>query len=253
LTDGLLDTSTQISTAPSPTAPSPTAPAAWLGLAPLGLGLWGWCLIAGIVLGVALHPFDAPVDRLLSSAAIGGDIRREWSALQQYGQFSTIVIVSALIWLLDPARRARLFDYWLALGLLKLATQGLKMLIGRPRPKFGDPDTFLGPLGLYPVADKSGLKVLTHAWDPSSPAGSQLWSMPSSHSAFAVAMSLFLVALYPRLAWVALPMALIVMGGRLIFDAHWLTDTLVGACLAGAAVIPVLKARPISRRFASAA
>ena len=202
------------------------------------------------MLGVALHPLDAKVDRWLSGVAVGGDLKREWSALQQYGQFSCILIVSALVWLLDERRRARLFDYWLSLGLLLLACQGLKMLIGRPRPKYGDPDTFLGPLGLYPVVNKAGEKVLTHAWEASSPAGSQLWSMPSSHSAFAVAMSLFLVLVYPRLVWMVVPLALLVMAGRLVFDAHWLTDTLVGACLAGAVCHPIISGRWISRRVA---
>jgi membrane-associated phospholipid phosphatase len=196
--------------------------------------LWGWLLALGIGGAFLLHPLDAPIDRWVHAGVVGGDIRREWHALQQYGQATVTAIALLIILLQDPVRRARLWDYALTLLILGPVTFGLKMLVGRPRPVLADPDTFTGPFGVYPLALDGGAKVLARAWDLGGPAGSKLWSMPSSHTAFAVALSVFLSLLYPRLKWIFIVLALIVAGGRLVFDAHWFTDVWVGACVAGA-------------------
>ncbi|MCU0688266.1 MAG: phosphatase PAP2 family protein [Phycisphaerales bacterium] len=241
------DTPTQASDAPGQKPPAERIPI-WerpstVTPGPMGLAWWGWFLVAGVVASFALHPLDARVDALLHSSAIGGDVRRELYALQQYGQASCIVIVAIIIALLDRARVARLLDYGMALAVLGLVTFGAKMLIGRPRPQIGDVDRFLGPFGSYPMVLKDGQKVMARSWDLSFPDHSQLWSMPSSHTAFAVAMSVFLASMYPRLKSLVIVLACIVMFGRLIFDAHWLTDLVVGAALAGAVTHPIIHAK----------
>jgi undecaprenyl-diphosphatase len=55
--------------------------------------------------------------------------------------------------------------------------------------------------------------------------------MPSSHTAFAVVMSVFLAALYPRLKWFAAAMALLVGLLRVHFGGHWPSDVVVGAAI----------------------
>jgi len=224
-------------------------PGAGVGAGWLGLGWWGWFLIAGVVGVFVLHPLDPVVDRWLHSRALGGDLRRELMALQQYGQFSVNVLVCLLIVLLDKSQRVRLLDYGVALALMSVATFGAKMLIGRPRPQFGDHETFLGPFGVYPILGDNGQKILVHAWDLGSPSHAQLWSMPSSHTAFAVGMSVMLASLYPAIRWVVVVLAGVVMLCRLLFDAHWLTDVVAGAAIAGAVCQPALAGRWGQRVF----
>lgn len=193
-------------------------------------------VIASVLLGVLgfviLHPLDARVAHAANHLehTLAGDIRREWFAWQQFGQGLALAVCAAIIWTLDPPRRRRLLDLGLAAGLTQLACQAGKVLVGRPRPRsyFDDPHTFLGPMGQYPVpAGAPGEWKLASAMD----AGADLWSMPSSHTAMAVVLATFLAALYPRLTWLMLALAALVGAGRVVFDAHWPTDVVIGAAL----------------------
>jgi membrane-associated phospholipid phosphatase len=60
-----------------------------------------------------------------------------------------------------------------------------------------------------------------HPWD--------LWSMPSSHTALAAVMSVFLASLYPRLRPFCLAMVVLVGCCRVLFRDHYPTDVVVGA------------------------
>ncbi|MFT3684302.1 MAG: phosphatase PAP2 family protein [Phycisphaerales bacterium] len=223
-----------------------------------GLPIPAVILLAGLVAFFALHPLDPVVNNWLESATDpktgwlrGGDIRREWSALQQFGQGTSIALIAIIIYLLDarPHRRARLLDFALALGAVGLTVTAMKWFIGRPRPKFNDPSTILWPWGTYDVPLKDGSHASIHAWDLSKAGDAQLWSLPSSHTAFAVVTALFLALMYPRIRWVALFLAAVVAGGRLVFDAHWLTDVTTGAAVAAAVAWPILTRQPFSRRW----
>ncbi len=191
-------------------------------LAPLLLGVVGFAVV---------HPFDAEVGAAFGRFAkwLSGDLRREAEAWQQYGQGVFICVLVLVVWLLDPTRRRRLLDLGLALAIAQAVSTGGKMLIGRPRPRewFNDPYTFLTPWGEYPIK-VNGQYRLVHAWDTHAGAGTDLWSMPSSHTLFAAVVSVFIATLYPRLRWVALGLVLVVGSGRIMFDAHWPTDVIVG-------------------------
>jgi hypothetical protein len=99
-------------------------------------------------------PFDAPVARAMAElregtggVRLGGDVRRELEALQQFGQGTFSVLIALAIVLLDRRRSRRLVDWGLAAGVTALLLYPAKMLIGRPRPKFDDPFGFTGPFG----------------------------------------------------------------------------------------------------------
>lgn len=212
-------------------------------------------LLIGIAGFLLLLPFDGPLSHAASgaAAALPGDLRRELHAWMQYGQGVSLALTAAAVWLLDPPRRRRLLDLLLAAGVAWVVSLSAKLLIGRPRPRpeFEDPNTFLGPMGVYPVSSgraEGGWK-LVHAWDgflggrqgEAGGGGTDLWSMPSSHTLMAMVLSVFLATVYPALRWPAALLVLVVATGRVLFDAHWPTDVLVGACLGyavGMLIIP---------------
>ncbi|MGH7133122.1 MAG: phosphatase PAP2 family protein [Phycisphaerales bacterium] len=192
---------------------------------------WFWPLTIGLLAVIFLHPLDAWLAGLIPSGdKLPGDVRREWLALQQFGAISSIVIIAVIVWLQTPHLRARLCDALLAVGAAALTSWILKMLIGRVRPRFEDPDRFLGPFGSYPIVHSGGDKpVLMHAWEFWKRDAASLWSMPSNHTAAAVALAAALGAMYPRLRPLFYTLAAIVAAGRLVFDAHYLTDIIAGA------------------------
>ncbi|MBX3401928.1 MAG: phosphatase PAP2 family protein [Phycisphaeraceae bacterium] len=195
---------------------------------------WTIPLLLALPVFWLVHPFDALIDQAARSLAarsfFRGDIVREWSAWQQFGAAGSLLFTAAAVWLADRARARRLLDL-LAASLVGLAAfSALKLGIGRPRPKFGDAETILWPWGAYPLGPGRGVK---HAWE--SGAGAELWSMPSSHTVFAVILAWFLARMYPRLAPLCIAAAAIVGLGRIVFSAHWASDVAVGA-LVGVAV-----------------
>ena len=191
---------------------------------------WFWPLTIGLLAVIFLHPLDSRLAALIPAAdKLPGDVRREWLALQQFGALSSVVIIAVIVWLQTPHFRARLGDALMAVAAAALTSWLLKMLIGRVRPRFDDPDRFLGPFGTYPIVQKGTDKpVLMHAWEFWKHDAASLWSMPSNHTAAAVALAAALGAMYPRLRILFFSLAAIVAAGRLVFDAHYFTDVLAG-------------------------
>ncbi len=202
---------------------------------------WAAPLLLSVVGFALLYPLDGPLSRLLRGLPIKGDIRRELTAWQQYGALTSLLVTVAIIVLLDRARWRRTLDLGAAALVALLACNILKNGVGRPRPLLDDPHTFLWPWGEYPVpvdAAAAGAThqkfVLTHAWGGPRAAGYELWSMPSSHTALAVVLSVFLAAMYPRLRVLVAILATLVGVTRVITGAHWPSDVLLGATLGSA-------------------
>jgi membrane-associated phospholipid phosphatase len=233
----------------TPARPASAHPARelWNALCSPAHRWWFWPIVITVTLVIALHPLDRLIDGKLSASMLAGDVRRELQTLQQWGAIGSVILACVIILLLDRAKRFRVFDLALACGVAALGALAAKMLIGRPRPKFGDHDAFLGPFGQYPLIDKAGKPFLAHAWEISKPISSDLWSMPSSHTAAGVAFGVALTYLYPRLWPVAIFMGVLVAFARLLFDAHYLTDTICGAGIGFVLASAVMRGRWISR------
>ncbi len=154
---------------------------------------------------------------------LGGDLRRELLFVQQWGDFVCTVLVLTAIYLMDAARRARLWDAVGAIAVTAAAYQSLKILIGRPRPKYGDPMAFFTSVRPY---DLDG--TARYSWELWGGISSNLWSMPSSHSAAAMCLSVILMRVYPRLTPLVLPLAFVVAFCRVLFTAHYPSDVVAG-------------------------
>ncbi len=192
---------------------------------------WTVPLLVGLIGTALLLPLDGPIARFAVEHPPRGDIKRELEAIQQFGQGVSLVVIMVAIWLLDPSNRGRLLDLAVAAASTGLLVLFVKMMVGRPRPRpaFNDPLYFLGPLGEYPVKEGVGVR---HAWEFWGGISSDLWSMPSSHTAYAVVMAVFLSRVYPRIRPLAVVLASVVGLARVWLSAHYPTDVLVGGLAA---------------------
>ena len=220
----------------NPPLPAPTARPAWsfTKMATLCVGLLFGAVICA----------RAGLDGVLVDAArgltLGGDVKRELEVLQQFGAPASIAIAFLLMLALDRNRARRILDVIFAAVATSLTALALKMLIGRPRPVLGDPDSIHGPLTAVNVKPGETAAVI-YAWQLGADGVERLWSLPSSHTGAAVALATVLAVLYPRLVWFAVAMAALVGSCRVLFGAHWPSDVLVGAALAHAIAYPVAR------------
>jgi membrane-associated phospholipid phosphatase len=186
-------------------------------------------LCAGaLALAVAAVPFDGAISAALVRLRPAGDLRRELELIQQFGSPTTIILASLLIWRLDPVRVRRIADWLAGCAAAFAVIFLLKTVLGRPRPKLADPHALLLPWNSL-VVDEGGPPV--YAWQFWADGASDLWSMPSSHTAFAAVAAVFLSAMYPRLRPIVVALVVVVGFSRVVLRAHYLSDVLVGGAL----------------------
>lgn len=221
---------------------------------PLALGagawqrLWSWAgaeerawwarwLAPGLLGVLILLPLDGVIREGAgwANARIGGDLRRELVVIQQYGAITSLLLIAILIWVQDAGRRARLADLAAAIIATGLAVLLMKGLVGRVRPRdqmLADYNhwSFLGPFGAVPGDPGEGVMRSWQFWAEDV---SNIQAMPSSHTAYAVATSVFLIAMYPRLRALLIALPIIVGLCRITFGAHWASDVVAGAAVGG--------------------
>lgn len=196
---------------------------------------WARWLVLGAIGVLVLLPLDGVIR---SSAGwlggrLGGDLRRELEVIQQYGAITSLLLIAFIVWVQDPARRQRLADFAAAIAATGLVVLVLKGLIGRVRPRDRmlldyDHWSFLGPFGAVPGDPGEGV---IHSWRFWAGDVSNIQAMPSSHMAYAVATSVFLLAMYPKLRVLLIALPIIVGLCRITFGAHWASDVVAGAAI----------------------
>ncbi len=187
-------------------------------------------------------PVDAAIRNWVRGLPLSGDFKREVETLQQFGQASISIVIGLAIVLLDRPRRRRVLDWIAGAIVLGIVVTVVKGLVGRPRPLLNDPTHAAGPFGLYPL-HQAATGVANARWTLKSgwAGGYDLASMPSRHAAFATLAAVFLSIAYPRVRPIAITLAAIVCAARVITDAHWTSDVLVGAALGLAVALPCVR------------
>lgn len=177
--------------------------------------------LAALVLAfIGMFEWDAPITRFVRSLYHPvGYLPNPWLAqLSDIGDLlgrgeslaaASLVILAVGMTLKWVAWRDAGWQSLLAHGMAGLISNGVKHLVGRPRPKFMHAGNFA-----------------------LSPAGGSGWdSFPSGHATVSFAVAAVLAVRFPRARWVIVGIAAAIALSRILRGAHFLTDTVGGAVL----------------------
>ena len=179
---------------------------------------WTRWLLASAVAIAAAHLLDETAWRLVRLPAV---YEKDWGRLlRSMGFLPTWLLLALVYWLQvrDGAQR-RGGTWLLVLGptLGGLSAEVLKLLLRRLRPD----------------AEQFGYAFRSFADGPWSNRG---MGLPSSHTLVAFAGAFALARLFPRARWVFYALAAGCGLTRVMATAHFLSDTVVAACVAWAVV-----------------
>jgi len=148
---------------------------------------------------------------------IPGELKRLITWAEGFGHGFGVLLIGLLVYQLDPGNRRRLLRA-ICMGLISgLVADGMKLLVGRVRPRAFDLDR--------PILE-SFIGLL-----PGTAGGSAEQSFPSAHMATAAGWALALGWMYPRGRWTFVLLAFLVLCQRVESLAHFLSDGLVGAAV----------------------
>jgi membrane-associated phospholipid phosphatase len=187
-----------------------------------------WLVLSALAI-VAAHLLDEVAWRLVRVPAV---YEKDWGRLLRSMGYLPFWLLMALAWWLqvrdDALRRSG--TWLLALGptLGGVAAELLKLLVRRVRPD----------------AEQFGYAFRAFAEGPLSNRG---MGMPSSHTLVAFAGAFALARLFPRARWVFYLLAAGCGLSRVMATAHFLSDTVVAACVAWGIVMTIHRRLPGAR------
>ena len=181
-------------------------------------------LMLGGLLLLALSPalLDAPMLNWARQKASSG-ILAWWGQLAYVAGLASVQYIGlglAALFCWFSWRRGLVYTLLIAGASVTasgLATQVIKHLVGRPRPRLGmDTSWLAGPTW---VSD----------WH----------SFPSGHTSTSVALACVLAAKFPDKAWLFYGLAALVGVGRVLSGSHYVSDVMAGALLGLAVGLPM--------------
>lgn len=183
-----------------------------------------WILCA--ILATAALVVDMPLQQLLRDHPPRGDVARLLMLCEFFGFGWTVALIVLAVWVLD---HRHMLDYrrWQVVPQIILYAYGaglaanlLKCFVARTRPRCltdfsGDVwSTFVGMSGWI------------------DPWTSDIQSFPSGHAATAVGLAIGLGRYYPRGKWLFATYAALACMQRVVAEAHFLSDVIIGAAVA---------------------
>jgi len=179
-----------------------------------------------VAVPVLLMPFDHAISLWIHNLDLPGDIEKDMDAIQQFGQFGSLILILILILLLEPPPiRRTLLDLGLAMLVAIVCALLLKTLFGRTRPWVSDTSVFLGPGWAEPTQGD---------WHSNA-------SMPSSHAVGAAVLAVYLAWIRPKLAILAVILAGLVALWRVRVQAHFASDVAAGLLLGALIATPIIQ------------
>ncbi len=176
----------------------------------------------GAALGTCAFYFDPEISRTIRAYKLPGDIEKGVLLSEAFAHGTGVIAILLAMFLTGVPRYQVLQIAIITVGAGAIAN-GLKSCFTRIRPHAFD------------TADKGG--ELVGAF--SEMGSGSFWnaaerSFPSGHSATAVAFALGLAYVFPRARWLFLFLALLACYQRIYVGAHFASDVLWGAAIAGA-------------------
>lgn len=182
------------------------------------LAMVGSMFFIDIPLARSIHSFETP---WLRSAGM---------VLEELGKSHWILVYClvtiAIAWrsMRDVAHRH--IEFFLSVAISGIAANIIKVIACRPRP----------------------ILMLTEGitqWDPLAFRMEYLWnSFPSGHATTGLAIAISGSAAWPRLRWFFWPLGIAIAFGRMIVDAHYLSDVIAGSVLGAVVALRLRQIRP---------
>ena len=172
--------------------------------------------ILWLLAAVSVFTIDGPLARF-DVGNLPGDLRRLVELAEVFAHGTGVGMILVACWTLDRDRRLFVPRVAMLAFLPGIIANVCKLLVARHRPRDFDLDS---------PAITSFLGV------PGNTGTSELQSFPSGHTATAVGLALALSRLYPQGRFLFAAFALLAAAQRVLFDAHFLSDTLVSAGIA---------------------
>ena len=175
-----------------------------------------WGAILWIVAAVSVFTLDTPLAQC-DVSRVPGDLRRLVELTEVFAHGMGVGMILVTLWVLDRERRLYLPRVALLAYLPGIIANLCKLLVSRNRPV---------------AFDSNSSAAISFVGIPGSADLWEMQSFPSGHTATAVGLAFALSSLYPRGRALFAVLAVLAASQRILGDAHFLSDTLVGAGIA---------------------
>lgn len=177
-------------------------------------------VLLGLTVGLACFKFDSAIADGLKSYKLPGDLKKAVLLSEAFAHGSGVAVILLALAFAGVPRRSVLQILIITAGAGVLAN-GLKIIIPRVRPYARETMAVIGDSATFQEMGSGSF------WD------AHLRSFPSGHAATAVGFALGLSLIFPKAKWLFLLLALVACYQRLYVEAHYASDVLWGAAIAG--------------------
>lgn len=176
--------------------------------------------LAGAGMALAI---DVRVAQAALHGHIPGDLRKLVNISEVFAHGFGVALILLTVFVLDPSNRRRIARVAAAPILAGLVAQLLKHMVVRIRPNVFDyQGNVFSTFARWSHLSSDALHQISRVG---------LQSLPSGHTASAVALAFGLAWLYPRGRWLFPAFACLAAAQRFLAPVHYVSDTLAGAAI----------------------